>query len=79
MLCLPNKVLLRIFECLYYVNNDFLAYSKKGDLLASYATCRRFMDIRQGLAFKHITFVQDKEGYKKLLKILKSLYVCKRV
>ena len=57
MLRLPNEVLLRIFECLYYVNDDFLAYSEKGDLLASRATCRRFMDIGQGLAFKHITFV----------------------
>ena len=79
MLRLSDEVLLLILECLYYVDGDFCIHGEKDDLLASRATCRRFAHLGQGLAFKHITFVQDEEGYKRLLELSRSPYVCQRV
>jgi hypothetical protein len=79
MLRLPDEVLLRIFECLYYVGDDFDVYGEKDDLLACRAACRRFANVRQGLAFRHTNFFQDEESYKRLLEMSKSPYVCERV
>jgi hypothetical protein len=65
MLQLSNEVLLMILELLYSVDKNFNTYGNKED--ASRATCRRLADLSQGLAFKCITFIQDEEGYKRLL------------
>jgi hypothetical protein len=76
MLQLPSEVLLKILGYLYYIDHEFCIYSKKADLLASRLACRRLVDIGQNLAFKHITFIQDEEGYKRLLEMSRSAYTC---
>jgi hypothetical protein len=75
MLQLSNGVLLMILELLYSVDKNFNIYGNKKDLFASRATCRRLADLGQSLAFKCITFIQDEEGYKRLLEISNSSHV----
>jgi hypothetical protein len=79
MLQLPNEVLLKILEYLYYIDHEFCIYGEKADLLASRLACRRLADIGQNLAFEHITFIQDEEGYKRLLEMSRSAYTCPSV
>jgi hypothetical protein len=72
MLRLSNEVLLMIHELLSSIDKNFDIYGNKEDLFASRAVCRRLADLSQSLAFKCITFIQDEEGYKRLLKVSKS-------
>lgn len=76
MMWLSDEILLTILELLYYSRGDFTRYGKKRDLLACRATCRRLRDLGQSLAFTHISFMHDEEGYTKLLEISKSVHLC---
>jgi hypothetical protein len=64
-----------ILELLYSVDKNFNTYGNKEDLFASRAACPRLADLSQSLTFKCITFIQDEEGYKRLLEISKSPHV----
>jgi hypothetical protein len=61
MLRLSNEILLFIFEYLYYI------YSDKDNLLVIRVISKRFVNIRQDLAFKYIIFLQDKKYYSRFL------------
>jgi hypothetical protein len=68
-----------VLGLLYSVDKNFNTYSNKEDLFASRAACRKLAGLGQSLAFKCITFIQDEEGYKRLLEISKSEHVCGRI
>jgi hypothetical protein len=72
MLHLPDEILLKIFDFLYYVDNNFNIYGNKNNLLASRLVCKRLATIGKHLSFEHITFINDIKGYKRLLILSQS-------
>ena len=72
MLCSPDEVLLMILGNLYFVDDNLDTYAKKDDLLSTRAVYIRLANVGKDLSFKHVIFIQDKEGYKSLLELLKS-------
>jgi hypothetical protein len=72
ILHLPDEILLRIFDFLYYVDDNFNIYGNKNDLLASRLVCKRLATIGKHLSFEHITFINDVKGYKRLLILSQS-------
>jgi hypothetical protein len=70
--------MLMVLKLLYFIDKNFNTYGKE-DLFASRAACWKLADLGQSLAFKCITFIQDEEGYKRLLEISKSPHVCRRI
>lgn len=69
MLQIPDEIILRIIEGLYYVDDIFYTYGEKADLLAIRSACKRLARLGQGLAFENITFIQDEKGYDRLLQM----------
>lgn len=72
ILHLPDEILLKIFDFLYYVDDNFKIYGNKNDLLASRLVCKRLATIGKRLSFEHITFINDIKGYKRLLILSQS-------
>jgi hypothetical protein len=72
ILHLPDEILLKIFDFLYYVDDNFNIYGNKNDLLASRLVCKRLATIGKRLSFEHITFINDIKGYKRLLILSQS-------
>jgi hypothetical protein len=70
ILHLPDEILLKILDFLYYIDDNFHIHSKKNDFLNSCLACKRLATIGHNLAFKYITFINDIKGYKKLLILL---------
>jgi hypothetical protein len=68
----PDEILLKIFDFLYYVDDNFNIHGNKNDLLASRLVCKRLATIGRHLSFEHITFINDVEGYKRLLILSQS-------
>ena len=72
ILYLPDEILLNIFYLLYYIDDNFNIYGNKNDLLTSRLVCKRLGIIGESLSFEHITFINDIEGYKRLLLLSQS-------
>jgi hypothetical protein len=70
ILYLLDEILLKIFDFLYFVDDNFNIYSNKNNLLESRLIYKRLAIIRQYLSFKHITFINNIKGYKRLLILL---------
>jgi hypothetical protein len=72
ILHLLDEILLKIFDFLYFVDDNFNIHGNKNDLLESRLVCKRLATIGQHLSFEHITFINDVEGYKRLLILSQS-------
>lgn len=66
MLHLPNEILIHVLELLHYVDEEWLPHGDKEDLLSARLVCRRLAHIGASLAFRHITFFPDEEGFTRL-------------
>lgn len=69
MLCLPNEILLPILEHLYHVNENFRRFGNISDLLSCRFVCKKLANAAGNLAFSHIDFMHNEDGYRKMLAI----------
>jgi hypothetical protein len=79
MLRLSNEILYRVLSLLYFVDRDFCVFGHKKDLLATRLVCSQLASIGQQLAFEHVTLIQDKYGFQRILNISKDPVLCKSV
>ncbi len=72
MLRLPNEILVSILRYLHHVDENWEVHGTRKDLLSARAACRRLANFGAPLAFRHVTVVQDEEGYQRLRELSKS-------
>lgn len=74
MLQLPNEIVVSILRSLYHIDENWKTHGIKKDLLTTREVCRRLADAAAPLAFRHVSVVQDQEGYRRLRALSKSNY-----
>jgi hypothetical protein len=77
LLSLPDEILLEILDFLYLVDDSFIQYGDKNDIVATRLVCRRLAMVGD-IIFEHIKFLVDDVGFLRLLELSRSS-LCKRV
>ena len=78
LLCLPDEILLMILYSLYTLDDDFIQYGDKTDVLSTRLVCRRLGNIGESIVFEQIRFLEDDEGFRRLFRLAQSP-LCKLV
>jgi len=72
LISLPTEILLHILSYLYALEENFIQYGNKKNILSTRLACRRLAGIGETILFTHIKFVQDDEGFRRLSTLARS-------